>query len=689
MVDENEVVAAEIPEDTRDETPTPKADENAAEKAEEGAATKAEETPETKADEQNAEHKAEDEAEEKAADKPEADRDEKPREPASPAPVMTKIHPTGGPLAGGTHVVIEGSGFVEGSEVKIDRVPVKARFVGSSELSFVTLPRNLPGRVDVDVANPDGQRTMLLGSYEYCLAPELASIDPLHAPETGGGRATLTGANLRDGSEVRIGAARPRVEYRGPTCLDIEIPAHPAGTYDVEIVAPDGQQARLAAAFTFDGPPRIDRVVPDHGPHDASARVVLEGDGFRLDCAVYADGARVAADLESSTRVAATLPAKGTPGPIAIRVQNADGLGGELRDAFRYDPAAGPRIALAIPARVPLGRENAVAVTGSGFAEGCSVRVAGQPVPVKRVSADRLELTLPAFDRIGYVDVEVRTLDGQSHRLDEAFELRGPPQLASVQPREGSSTGGMYVQLAGLGLERGCEVTLGGFPARCEWESETSVRAAVPARTPGTGSVDVVVRNTDGQTATLASAFLYVDPQAPVVNGIEPTTGPTTGGTGVLVRGEHLGAVTQVLVGGQPALNFKARGGELAFVTPPRPREGAADIELRTRDGVSTVRKNGFQYTPVPPPAIRSVTPNRGAVAGGTEVTILGENFFPGAKVLVDGEPIAAVKVRDKATIVFTTPRGEEGAMVDVAVRSSTGQEAVAKRAFLYDPRYR
>jgi len=70
-------------------------------------------------------------------------------------------------------------------------------------------------------------------------------------------------------------------------------------------------------------------------------------------------------------------------------------------------------------------------------------------------------------------------------------------------------------------------------------------------------------------------------------------------------------------------------------------------------------------------------------------VTIAGEHFVPGAVVLVDGEPLATTRVRDAATMVFTTPPGEGGVMVDVVVRSPTGQEAVAKRAFLYDPRYR
>jgi hypothetical protein len=184
-------------------------------------------------------------------------------------------------------------------------------------------------------------------------------------------------------------------------------------------------------------------------------------------------------------------------------------------------------------------------------------------------------------------------------------------------------------------------------------------------------------------------AFTYVVRKAPEITGVAPSSGPTTGGTGVLLEGDHFDDVIRVLVGGEPALNFKVRGRELALVTPPRRREGAADLELRTRNGESTLRKNAFQYVAVPPPVIQSVSPNRGSPAGGTEVTIAGDHFVAGSTAFVAGEPAATTKVRDKSTIVFKTPPGEDGAMVDVVVVGPTGQETVAKRAFLYDARYR
>ena len=211
-------------------------------------------------------------------------------------------------MGGGTRVVVEGSGFVDGCEVKVDRVPVKAAFLARPRWPSRRFRGTSPGSVDVDVINPDGQRTLLIRAYEYCMPPVLTGIEPDHAPETGATRATLLGTDLRPEAEVRIGASRARVEYRGPTRLDLEIAAHPAGTYDVELVNPDGQTTCLVAAFRYDGPPRIDsRLVPDHGPLGTTTRFAIDGEGFRTGCVVYLGGARVPASL---SRVSASWQAR-------------------------------------------------------------------------------------------------------------------------------------------------------------------------------------------------------------------------------------------------------------------------------------------------------------------------------------------------------------------------------------------
>jgi hypothetical protein len=211
----------------------------------------------------------------------------------------------------------------------------------------------------------------------------------------------------------------------------------------------------------------------------------------------------------------------------------------------------------------------------------------------------------------------------------------------------------------------------------------------IPAHT-AVGAADLVLTNPDGQSATLVSAFSYVAPMALQIHRLEPSSGPTTGNTGVLVSGTGLDEVVQVRVGDQKAPSFKVQGSErLAFLTPPRRGEGVVDVELHTRDGRSLLRKNAFRYTAVAPPQIRTISPNRAGVTGGSEITISGEHFIEGSLVLLDDKPVESVKIRDTKTIVFKTPPGVPGRMVDVAVKSPAGQVAVSKRALMYDPRYR
>ena len=136
---------------------------------------------------------------------------------------------------------------------------------------------------------------------------------------------------------------------------------------------------------------------------------------------------------------------------------------------------------------------------------------------------------------------------------------------------------------------------------------------------------------------------------------------------------------------GEPA-GFKYRDGELAFVTPPRAHEGAADVELRTRDGASTVLKNAFTYSPVPPPAIRSLAPNRGGPSGGTEVTTSPARTSRRGRASSWTEsawPSPRCATRRPSCSRLPPARPARWPTWPCAARR--GQQAVVKRAFLYD----
>ena len=84
------------------------------------------------------------------------------------------------------------------------------------------------------------------------------------------------------------------------------------------------------------------------------------------------------------------------------------------------------------------------------------------------------------------------------------------PTVTSITPSLGPAAGNIAVTVSGTNFTQGASLILGGTPATgVIVESGTSIRATVAARAAGV--VDVAVRNSDGQTGTLANSFWYLD----------------------------------------------------------------------------------------------------------------------------------------------------------------------------------
>ncbi len=82
-----------------------------------------------------------------------------------------------------------------------------------------------------------------------------------------------------------------------------------------------------------------------------------------------------------------------------------------------------------------------------------------------------------------------------------------PTTVTSVSPTTGPAAGGTQVTIRGTGFRTGATVTFGGVAATIASVNDTSIRATALAHP--TGTVDVVVTNSDGATATLPGAFTY------------------------------------------------------------------------------------------------------------------------------------------------------------------------------------
>lgn len=116
----------------------------------------------------------------------------------------------------------------------------------------------------------------------------------------------------------------------------------------------------------------------------------------------------------------------------------------------------------------------------------------------------------------------------------------------------------------------------------------------------------------------------------PVVNGVQPDTGPDGGGTAATVIGADFNGVTAVDFGGRPASEFRVESpDELVAISPPG--SGTVDVTVSTAEGVSpTNPADRFTY-PGAPGVLTGVASQVGPGAAKLNATV-----NPNARALSD-----------------------------------------------------
>ncbi|NGM51977.1 autotransporter domain-containing protein [Caulobacter sp. 602-2] len=193
------------------------------------------------------------------------------------------------------------------------------------------------------------------------------------------------------------------------------------------------------------------------------------------------------------------------------------------------------------------------------------------------------------------------------------------------------------------------------------------------------------VTSTDARQNTGAATFQGVNvnltggalaqsrwyPGGPHSFAVGDTISVTMTSTGPLVQFQRStdsgGTVTNIGVGGG-TYAYGPTATEFAFQTRIAP----------SSDGTATTTAT---CTPAPP-TISGLSPNEGSTAGGTSVTLAGQNFL-GASVTVDGVTVTPTTHND-TTIVFTTPAHAAG-LVSVAV-TTTGGTAMSSFTYVAPP---
>jgi hypothetical protein len=266
------------------------------------------------------------------------------------------------------------------------------------------------------------------------------------------------------------------------------------------------------------------------------------------------------------------------------------------------------------------------------------------------------------------------------------------PKIITFEPQASGTAGGQIVSLFGNALDGVTTVSFGVQPALVfsaylvsgNPTYDSRIDAVAP---PGEGTAVISVSGPGGSTSTAQGSFTWADPTpAAVVSGVSPLIGGA--GTAVTIRGSGFSGAVAVDFG-TAAANFEVDGDSQIRAWAPAGGTGLVDVTVTAPGGASSASiADQFTYIPVkaPKPAVLSITPNFGAVAGGGFVTLLGSGFTNATAVKFGGAA-ARFDVVSDGQIVAASPPAPSGTAqaVDVIVTTPIGNStAVPQDGFTY-----
>jgi hypothetical protein len=256
-----------------------------------------------------------------------------------------------------------------------------------------------------------------------------------------------------------------------------------------------------------------------------------------------------------------------------------------------------PKLSTVSPASGSAAGATPVTLTGQNFTSGTKVTFGGAAATsVAVVSATQMTANTPQHAP-ATVNVAVTNPNGLASTASNAFKfVAPPPTLSSVSPTSGTTAGGTAVNVTGQNFASGATVAFGGTAATSVVVlNATQITANTPAHAQG--SVNVVVTNTDGQSATLTSGFTF-GARAPTVSSASPTTGRTSGGTVVTLNGNNFVSGAGVTFGGVPATSVSVMSPTRIAAGAPAHKPGGVSIVVTNPDLQKGTLANGFTYHP-------------------------------------------------------------------------------------------
>ncbi len=314
-----------------------------------------------------------------------------------------------------------------------------------------------------------------------------------------------------------------------------------------------------------------------------------------------------------------------------------------------------------------------VALTGGELSGVVAVLFGDSPALDPFAVNDGLLVALTPPHARGLVDVTIIDDLGRRSTLPLAYKYVEPVAVVSVEPNIGDRLGGERIRVYGAGFTPDATVLIGGRAAINTRVIDAFTIEATTPDAPSAQKVDVHVSCSAG-VARLRYGFEYTETPLPNAGSIEvtsvsPASGPAEGGTEIVIEGRGFVPGMAVRLGALPVVGLRFEGPTRVRATTPPGSPGRADVRIIASGAIAEGRAL-FRYESAP--AIWTLDPASGSIAGGTRVILRGAGFPVGSSVSlwIGNGQARDVVVVSETEIIATTPPGAVG-LVPVALLSS------------------
>ncbi len=428
------------------------------------------------------------------------------------------------------------------------------------------------------------------------------------------------GAAVRNGSVYTVTVPRAK---------DLSAPATDK-LVDVKVETQSGVSDTRFEGFQYLGP-KVDSINPTQGGEKGGTLVTVDGEGFdevELGFGASLGGAEVdfnTAPVKGVTQFQA-LTGVHAPGLVDLNVSTGNNYTGSLLAAFNY--LAAPALNIVSPNFGPTAGNTAVGLYGANYlVNGFAATFDGVAAALDAIEDTYARVYNPAH-AAGFVDVTVTTDGGVATSANGFLYINGgapQPVVDDFTPKSGTVLGGTGVVIDGdwflTALPGDLQVTFDGVAATIN-EIYSIYRLYVTTPAHARGPVDVVV-TTAGGTVTASAQFTYLA-EAPVLQSVDPATGPAAGGNTVTITGTNLFGVTDVTFGGVAATDIvEDPSGTQITVTAPAGAQGTTVDVSVTAEGGTDVLAQAYTYRSAAP--ITAVFPSSVFDDGGYQIEITGD----------------------------------------------------------------